>query len=96
MPSGVSYVAFPEQKEPSTEWEGNLAKSLSLCQKTLDLATRQKYYWQAVSVWSEELPEIDLIAPNYFVAAKNNIGNLKPSTLANFVYWNVDQLYFKY
>ena len=95
MPSGYSYVAFPEQKVPSTEWERKLTDLLNLSSKTFDLTTRQKYYWEAMNVWSEDLPEIDLIAPNYFVAAKNNIGNFKPSTLANFTYWNIDQLYFK-
>jgi peptide/nickel transport system substrate-binding protein len=95
MPSGYSYVAFPEQKEPSTEWERKLTEYLNLSSKTLDLPTRQRYYQEAVNVWSEDLPEIDLISPNYFVAAKNNIGNFKPSTLANFTYWNSDQLYFK-
>ena len=95
MPSGYSYVAFPEQKVPSTEWERKLTDLLNLSSKTFDLTTRQKYYWEAMNVWSENLPEIDLIAPNYFVAAKNNIGNFKPSTLANFTYWNIDQLYFK-
>jgi len=95
MPSGVSYVAFPEQKEPSTDWERKLTEYMNLCSTTLDLATRQKYYWEAMKIWSENLPEIDLIAPDYFVAAKDNIGNFKPSTLANFTYWNIDQLYFK-
>ena len=95
MPTGVSYVAFPEQKEPSTDWERELAQSMNLCSTTLDLAARQKYYRDAMKIWSENLPEIDLIAANYFVAAKNNIGNFKPSVLANFTYWNIDQLYLK-
>jgi peptide/nickel transport system substrate-binding protein len=94
MPTGVSYVAFPEQKEPLTDWERKLAEYMNLCSTTMDLATRQKYYHEAMKVWSENLPEIDLIAANYFVAAKNNVGNFKPSVLANFTYWNIDQLYF--
>jgi peptide/nickel transport system substrate-binding protein len=96
MPSGIFYAAFPEQKEPSTDWEKRLAEDMNKCSKTMDLASRQKYYWDAMNIWSEYLPEIDLITGTYFVAAKNKIGNLKASSLANFTYWNIDELYFKY
>ena len=95
MPTGVSYLAFPEQKAPAADWERRLVELMNLCSNTLDVGTRQRYYWEAMKIWSENLPEIDLIAPNYFVAAKNNIGNFKPSTLSNFTYWNIDQLYLK-
>jgi len=96
LPSGVQYVAFPGQKEPSTDWEKKMTEYLNLSTSTFDLPTRQKYYWEAVQIWTENLPEIDLIAPKYFVAWANNVGNIKPSPLANFTYWNVDQLYYKY
>ncbi|MGH9760264.1 MAG: hypothetical protein ACREAC_05400, partial [Blastocatellia bacterium] len=62
---------------------------------TLDLPTRQRYYRQAMELWSDCLPEIDLVSAGYFAAAKNNIGNLKPSALPNYLYWNLDELYFK-
>jgi peptide/nickel transport system substrate-binding protein len=95
LPSGELYVAYPGQKEPSTDWEKKLAEYINLCSRTNDLAERQKYYWEAMKLWSEYLPEIDLIAGDYYVAAKNKIGNLKPSALANFTYWNIEELYFK-
>jgi len=53
-----------------------------------------KYYWEAMKIWSDQLPEIDLLAEDVFVAAKNKIGNLKPSPLENFTYWNLYELYF--
>jgi peptide/nickel transport system substrate-binding protein len=94
LPSGTLYAAFPEQTEPSTDWEKKLAEYVGLCSKTTDLPTRQKYYWEAMKIWSDKLPEIDLIAGNYFVAAQNRIKNLKPSPLATFTYWNIEDLYF--
>ena len=62
--------------------------------KQINLADRQQSYWEAMKIWSEYLPEIELSAPNYFVGAKNRFGNFKPSPLANFVFWNIDELYF--
>jgi len=94
MPSGTTYASFSRQKEPSTDWERRLTELIQLCSATSDMPTRQKYYWDAMRIWSEELPEIDLVAQSCFVAAKNRIGNFKPSPLANFTYWNLYELYF--
>jgi peptide/nickel transport system substrate-binding protein len=96
LPSGISYYAFPRQKQPSTDWEKKLSDLILASSNTLDLPTRQKFFWEAMQIWSEQLPEIDLMTPKLFVAAKNRIGNLKPSVLATFTYWNIDELYLKY
>ncbi|HEY6330792.1 MAG TPA: ABC transporter substrate-binding protein, partial [Blastocatellia bacterium] len=93
LPSGRLYVSFSRQKEPSTDWERQMTQLIQSSSTTTDLPTRKKYYSEAMQIWSDELPEIDLIAANVFVAAKNNIGNLKPSPMQNFTYWNVYELY---
>lgn len=94
LPSGRNYVTFPNQQEPSTDWERELTDVINKCSKTNDLAQRQQYYYRAMQIWSEYLPEIDLAVPNFYVAAKNRFGNFKPSPLANYTYWNIDELFF--
>ena len=94
LPSGRSYYAFPGQTTPSTEWEKRLEEKIHLTSRTMDLAERQKHYWEAMHIWSEYLPEIELAVPNFFTAAKNRVGNLKPSSLANYTYWNIEELFF--
>ncbi len=94
LPGSNDYYAFPNQKGFSTDWERRLDELIGKCSKTMDMAERRKYYWQAMEIWSEYLPEIDLVAANYAVAAKNRIGNFKPSSLANYTYWNIEELYF--
>lgn len=96
LPTGEQYVAFPKQKELKTDWEKQLQDLLNKSFSTSDLAQRQNYYHQAMKVWSDYLPEIDLTSQEAFAAAKNYMGNLKPSALPNFLYWNIDELYFKY
>jgi len=93
LPTGQLYPSFSHQKQPGTDWERQIEDLIEKSSKTVDLPTRQKYYWDAMRIWSEDLPEIDLIAEDVFVAAKNNIGNLKPSPLENFTYWNLYELY---
>ncbi|HJQ68782.1 MAG TPA: ABC transporter substrate-binding protein [Blastocatellia bacterium] len=93
LPSANTYYAFPNQKEPSTDWERRLQELITLNSKQITLADRQQSYWEAMKIWSDYLPEIELTSPNYFVGAKNRFGNFKPSPLANFVFWNIDELY---
>ena len=93
LPSASTFYAFPNQTEPSTEWERRLQELITLNSKQINLAERQQSYWEAMKIWSEYLPEIELTSPNYFVGAKNRFGNFKPSPLANFVFWNIDELY---
>jgi peptide/nickel transport system substrate-binding protein len=93
LSSGIIHYCFPTQKTPATPWEAQIDALLQKNQMTLDVAERKKLVNEAVRLWSENLPEIDLIAPNYFVVAKNRIGNLKPSPLPYYTYWNIDELY---
>ncbi|HVF90595.1 MAG TPA: ABC transporter substrate-binding protein [Blastocatellia bacterium] len=94
LPSGRNYYAFPGQKTPSTDWEKRLEEKVNLTSRTMDLAERQKHYWDAMRIWTEYLPEIELAVPNYYAGAKNRFGNLKPSPLANYTYWNIEELFF--
>ncbi len=83
LPSGESYGAFPNQSPPATEWEKRLQALILENSSTNDIE------------WSENLPEIDLVAPNFFVAVRNRFGNCRPSPLANYTYWNVDELFIR-
>ncbi len=92
-PGGMQYFAFPKQETPSTDWENELKQLIQLNARATDLALRQKYHWEAMRIWSENLPEIDLIATEFFVAARNRFGNFKPSSLAPYTFWNLEELY---
>jgi len=94
MPGGDQYYAFPKQTGPFTDWEERLRQLIAQNATEMELQARQKSFWQAMQIWSENLPEIDLVASEYFVAAKNRIGNLKPSALPTYTYWNMEELYF--
>ncbi|HWX43060.1 MAG TPA: ABC transporter substrate-binding protein [Blastocatellia bacterium] len=92
-PGGLQYFAFPKQETPSTPWEMELKRFVDLSDSATDIELRQKYYREAMRIWSENLPEIDLIATEFFVAARNRFGNFKPSALSPYTYWNLEELY---
>ncbi len=93
--SGMLFYSYPLQKSPATEWGKQIDDLMSANARTLDLAERKKQFAQVQRLWSDNLPEIDLLVPNYFVAVKNKVGNLRPSPLPLFTYWNIEELYLK-
>ncbi|MCC6745426.1 MAG: ABC transporter substrate-binding protein [Acidobacteria bacterium] len=95
LSSGMLHFSFPLQKSPSTEWEKRIDELMMANARTVDLAERKKQFSEVQHLWSENLPEIDLLVPNYFVAVKNKIGNVRSSPLATYTYWNIDELYLK-
>ena len=61
--------------------------------QTLDLAQRKAAYDEVARIWSEQLPEIDLIARHWACANKNRVKNVRPTILPPYNFWNVDELY---
>jgi hypothetical protein len=50
---------------------------------------------QVQRIWSEYLPEINLVAPIEAVAYKAKFGNLRPSALPPRATWNAEEIYVK-
>jgi peptide/nickel transport system substrate-binding protein len=93
LSSGRNHNWNPSQKTPATEWEKKLDELANKNTSTLDMAERKKYYDEMMAIWTDELPEIDLNARTWQVAAKNRVANLRPTILPVYIFWNVDELY---
>ena len=61
----------------------------------MDLQERQKYWHQILEIWGEELPQIFILTPNVYLAARNKIGNVRPTAFMPYYAWNVEELYDK-
>jgi peptide/nickel transport system substrate-binding protein len=93
LSSGILHYSFPQQTTPSTPWEKQIDDLMAQNQRTIDLTQRKAQLAEVLKIWTENLPEIDLVAPNYFVAVKNKVGNMRPSPLPLYTYWNIEELY---
>jgi peptide/nickel transport system substrate-binding protein len=93
LSEGFVHYSNPAQKSPATPWEARIDELMKANQRTVDVAQRKERFKEVLRLWSENLPEIDLVAANYFVAAKNRFGNFRPSALPYYTYWNIDELY---
>ena len=92
LSSGPLHYGRPRQPEPATAWERKIDELMHRNQRTLDLPTRQRQFSEILRLWSENLPEIDLLAPHYVVAIRNRVGNFEPAVVGT-VEWNLDELY---
>lgn len=95
LSSGLNHACFASQAHPSTEWEARIDQLTHEIDGEPDLAVRKRKYAELQRIWSEQLPEINLIAQKEAVAFKKKFANVLPSNLAPRASWNVEEIYIK-
>ena len=60
-----------------------------------DAAERKRLWAEVQRIWSEQLPEINLVSAIEAVAYKNKFGNIKAAALPPRVTWNCEEIYVK-
>ncbi|HSB07990.1 MAG TPA: ABC transporter substrate-binding protein [Blastocatellia bacterium] len=95
LSSGQQHACFASQRVPSTEWEARADKLMQQIESSADQAERHRLFAQVQRIWSEFLPEINLVAPREAVAFKNKFGNLHPVALPPRATWNCEEIYLK-
>jgi peptide/nickel transport system substrate-binding protein len=93
--SGLNHVCFPNQTKPSTEWEAHVDELVHKLDITADPAERKRLYAEIQRIWSEQLPEINLVCQYEAIAYKNKFGNLRPSPMPPRITWNSEEIYIK-
>jgi peptide/nickel transport system substrate-binding protein len=95
LSSGNTHANFPNQTKPSTEWEARVDQLMHEIDGEPDAAKRKQKYAEVQRIYSEQLPEINLIVQKEAVAFKKKFGNLLPSIHAPRISWNVEEIYIK-
>ncbi|MFP5264871.1 MAG: ABC transporter substrate-binding protein [Blastocatellia bacterium] len=93
--SGLNHVCFPNQTTPSTKWEAEIDELMHKIDVTADPAERKRLYAEVQRIWSEQLPEINLVCQVEAIAYKNKFGNLRPSPMPPRITWNSEEIYIK-
>ncbi len=94
MSNGVLHYGRPHQPKPATPWEGKIDELMRENERTLDMTVRKNQFSDVMRLWSEHLPEIDLVASHHIVAVRNRVGNLRPAFIGEGA-WNVDELFIR-
>lgn len=92
---GLQHACFPSQEKPSSDWEAQIDQLMQQIEASQEQAERYRLYAQVQRIWSEELPEINLVAPREAVAYKAKFGNLHPVPLPPRATWNAEEIYVK-
>jgi peptide/nickel transport system substrate-binding protein len=91
--SGPMHWWHPQQNKPVTDWEARIDDLMKKQARTLDSAERKKLFDEMQMIMADQQPFIFLVSRHLIVAAKSDIGNLKPALLPDFVLWNSEELY---
>ena len=86
---------FPNEKEPSTDWEARIDELMDAQMRTIDFAERKKDFDEVQAILAEQQPMINTVAAWQFAAVRTNVANLRPSTATPYrLTWNLEELYF--
>ncbi|MFN0083766.1 MAG: ABC transporter substrate-binding protein [Blastocatellia bacterium] len=90
---GANHWWQPRQSRPATAWEARIDQLMDRQMITRAPAERRKLFDEVQAIMADQQPFIFLASRHLVVAAKSDIGNLKPALLPDFVLWNAEELY---
>lgn len=93
LSGGMTHWWHPQEKKPATEWEARIDELMKNQAGELNTAARKKLFDEVQVIIAEQQPFLFLASRHLIVAAKSDIGNLKPALLPDFVLWNCEELF---
>jgi peptide/nickel transport system substrate-binding protein len=96
LPSGSRlHYGYPNQKVPATDWEAEVDALYSKMKLTFDFAEQQKLFFRIQQVFTDNQPAVFLYSQKVNLAARNNVGGLRPAILRGSLTFNMHELYIK-
>ncbi len=77
--SGNLHLWHPNQAKPATPWEAEIDEELARGARELDGERRRAHYWRIQEILHRELPMIQLVRQERFVAAKSYLVDFNPT-----------------
>ena len=77
--SGNLHLWQPNQEKPATPWEAEIDREIDLGARELDTQKRRVHYWRIQEILHRELPMIQLVRQQRFVAAKSYLADFTPT-----------------
>ncbi len=90
---GGSHWWYPRQTRPATSWEARIDELMRQQITTLNQAARKRLFDEVQKIVAEQQPFIFLVSRHLMIAARTDVGNLKPALLPDFVLWNCEELF---
>ncbi|HEX7287595.1 MAG TPA: ABC transporter substrate-binding protein [Candidatus Angelobacter sp.] len=91
---GSTHVWSMGEKKPP-QWQLEIDRLMQQQMITLDFRKRKKLYDQVQQILAREVPALFLVSPNILVAARENLANVRPAIMDNYILWNSDELFWR-
>lgn len=91
---GQTHVWNLGEKKPS-EWQAQIDRLMQQQMTTTDYRKRRKLYDQVQQILVREVPALFLVSPNILAAAKEDLANVRPAIMDNYILWNADELFWR-
>jgi peptide/nickel transport system substrate-binding protein len=92
---GDTHIWFPNQQRPATTWEAEIDSLMILQTLSDDQILRKRAFDRVQRIMSEHVPLIFIVNQSEYVAARNTLGNVKPSIMEPFLLHNSEQIFLK-
>lgn len=93
--TGATHVWNPGRSTPATPWEAEIDRLMARQLVTLNREARKSLYDRVQAIVAEQLPIVPLVSPNLIVAAKRQLGNVRPAVLDHYLLWNADEIFWR-
>ncbi|MBZ5531986.1 MAG: ABC transporter substrate-binding protein [Acidobacteriia bacterium] len=94
LSSGQSHLWSLDEKQPATPWEAEIDKLMQQQLVTVNYRQRKKLYDRVQEVMAAEMPVVFLASPSILVGAYQDLGNVRPAIIDNYILWNADELFW--
>lgn len=78
--------------QPQTAWEARVDELFDTGAVTMDPQSRRRIYYEAQEIIADQVPVIFTVAQTVYVAARNHLGNVKPTSLGGSLH-NVEVIF---
>ena len=77
--SGNLHLWQPNQPQPATPWEAEIDRELDAGTREIDVDARKQHYWRIQEILHRELPLIQLVRQERFIASKKYLEHFEPT-----------------
>ncbi|MDO8836796.1 MAG: ABC transporter substrate-binding protein [Vicinamibacterales bacterium] len=92
LSAGGAHVWNMEQATPATPWEKDIDAAMHRMAAEQNLAARQKLFYEAQKILSDNLPVIYFAAPRLYVAVGTRVAGVQVSPLRPPILWSAEGL----
>lgn len=92
---GSTHLWYPDEKPPLPVWQAQLDDLMQKQMVTASYHLRKQIFDRVQEIVAREQPLVFLASPHVLVAAHEDLGNVRPAIIENYLLWNSDELFWR-